>query len=96
MLVDTGLQKAPPSAEGLFAGAVPAFETQPGEVRTELIRGAAVELANSALALQLTDPDLSGWSSQDAAFFRSAWQLWREGERWHDEGAAGFLLGRYH
>ncbi len=96
MLVDTGIQQAPPSAEALFAGAVPHFGMQPAEVRTELLRGAAVELANSALALQVRDSELSLWPPEDAAFFRSAWQMWSDDERWHDPGGAGFVLGRFH
>jgi len=96
MLVDTGIQSAPSSAMGLFGGRVPSFETQPEEVRVELIRGAAVEIANSVRTLQLRPGDLSSWPPEEAAFFQSAWQHWRDGERWHDEGAAGFLLGRYH
>jgi hypothetical protein len=96
MLVDTGIQQAPSSPTALFAGTVVDFETQVAPLRTELLRGAAVELANSALALQLRDGDLSAWPAEDSQFFRSAWQSWRDGERWHEEAGAGFLLGRYH
>jgi len=96
MLVDSGLQVAPEKPSGLFVGGITDFANQPQAVRIELIRGAAVELANSALALQLQSGQLSAWPPEEAAFFQAAWESWRASEQWHDPGAAGFVLGRYH
>ena len=96
MLVNNGLQVAPAQPSGLFVAGTTDFANQSDAVRTELIRGAAVELANSALALQLQPRQLSAWPPEEAAFFQAAWEAWRVGERWHDPGAAGFVLGRYH
>ncbi len=96
MLVNNGLQTAPKVPGALFVGGLPDFSSQPVGVRMELIRGAAVELANSALALQISEQDLDDWPPEEAAFFRDAWTSWRDGERWHEVGAAGFVLGRYH
>jgi len=47
------------------------------------------------MALELRDEDLASWPPASGLFFREAWLAWRDGERWHDEGAAGFLLGRF-
>ena len=95
MLVNSGLQTAPSLPGALFLGGVPDFSSQPRGIRMELIRGAAVELANSALALQIREQDLSAWPPDEAAFFRDAWAAWHDGERWHELGSAGFVLGRY-
>ncbi|MBJ95592.1 MAG: hypothetical protein CMP23_14105 [Rickettsiales bacterium] len=96
MLADINLQRAPARPKLLFVAGVPELDQLPEGVRLELIRGAAIELANSALSFDVEEQDLSVWPDQDSQFFHNAWHSWRAAERWHEAGGAGFVLGDYH
>jgi len=95
LLASTGLTSLPADPQDLFTRDAPALTSLPLGVRLELVRGAAIGLANSSAIVGVDSPVVEHWPDGLGPFFQGSWKAWKAGENWHDPGAAGFVPGPF-